>query len=330
MKKWNYFIGVDISKNTLDIHSNECNKHIKIENNSSGFKAFLKWANELEIKLSQAIIVMEHTGGYEYKFIQFCQAKNIDIVRVPGLEIKKSMGITRGKSDKVDAKRIATYADEKQKKIVAEKPLNTDIIKLRDLLAYRKRIVRENAGYKTALKERQHKHPDLKNDYIVNDLKKRIKNLENDIKNIDAVLMKFIQQNEAMLTNFKLLTSITGIGKQNALMTIAYTENFMAFPNARAYAVYVGVVPFEHSSGTSIKGRKRVSCLANRELKSELNQAARSAIIWNVDMKEYGERLKKTKPYPLILNNIKFKLILRMFAVVKNKQNYVNKVKYVA
>lgn len=330
MKKWSNFLGVDVSKNTLDIHANEHNKHLKIENNSTGFSTLLKWAKELDIDLKNTLFVMEHTGGYEYKFIQFLQAKDLDCIRIPGLEIKKSMGITRGKSDKIDAKRIATYADEKQKKLTPEKPLNTAIIMLRDLLAYRKKVVRENAGYKTMLKERKHKHPDLKNDFISKDLETKIKNNQNNIEKIEKELETFIKQDEALQINYNLLTSIKGIGQQNALMTIAFTENFTAFPNARAYAVYVGVVPFEHSSGTSLKGRKRISHIANRELKSELNQAARSAIIWNKDMKEYAERILPHKPYPVVLNNIKFKLILRMFAVVKKQEKYVDKIEIAA
>ena len=79
---------------------------------------------------------------------------------------------------------------------------------------------------------------------------------------------------EQMHVNFTLITSIKGIGKVNGLMTIAYTENFTSFTNPRSYAVYVGVIPFDHSSGTSIRGRKRVSHIANKELKQELNQAA--------------------------------------------------------
>lgn len=330
MKKWDYFIGVDVSKNTLDIHCNERNEHLKIENKSSGFKAFINWAKDLEISLQSTFIVMEHTGGYEYKFIQFCQEKGIAILRVSGLEIKKSLGIIRGKSDKIDAKRIAAYAEEKQKKLTPEKPLNTDIIRLRDLLAYRKKIVRENAGYKALLSERKHKYDNLKLDFIANDLSKRIKKLEQDIKKIEEELERFIQSNDLILQNYKLLTSIKGIGRLNALMTIAFTENFTCFSNARAYAVYVGVVPFEYSSGISIKGRKRVSFFANKELKSELNQAARSALVWNKDLKEYGERLKEKKPYPVILNNVKFKLILRMFAVVNKQTNYVDNLKNVA
>ena len=107
-------------------------------------------------------------------------------------------------------------------------------------------------------------------------------------------------------------------------MTIAYTENFTSFPSSRSYAVYVGVIPFDHSSGTSIKGRKRVSHLANKELKSELTQAAKSAMQWDKELKEYASRKLEKKDYGVVVNNVKFKLILRMFAVVKRGTKYVD------
>ncbi len=72
------------------------------------------------------------------------------------------------------------------------------------------------------------------------------------IANIEAEMMKIIAEDEQMKLNYMLITSIKGIGKVNALMTIAYTENFTSFINPRSYAVYVGVIPFDHSSGTSI------------------------------------------------------------------------------
>jgi transposase len=61
-------------------------------------------------------------------------------------------------------------------------------------------------------------------------------------------------------------------------MTLAYTENFTSFTDPRRYAVFAGVIPFDQSSGTSINGKKRVSHLANKELKQELNQAMKAAI----------------------------------------------------
>ncbi len=131
MKKWKYTIGVDVSKNTLDIHCAEVNQHIQIENGTSGFKAFQKWCNLHYIELAESLLVMEFTGGYEYKFIQFCEAKQLQYTRISGLAIKRSMGIIRGKSDKVDAARIAQYGEEKHKTIKPSKPLNMGIIHLK-------------------------------------------------------------------------------------------------------------------------------------------------------------------------------------------------------
>ena len=102
------------------------------------------------------------------------------------------------------------------------------------------------------------------------------------------------------------------------------------FDSARSYAVYVGVVPFDNSSGTSLNGKKRVSNLANKELKQELNQAARVAMEWDKDLKQYAQNKLKTKPYKLVLNNVKFKLILRMFSLVKRGEFYVDNYQFAA
>ena len=107
MKKWNVILGVDVSKLTLDISCAELRLHIKVDNCSNGFKVFLKWCKTSGIDLKNALIVMEHTGGYEYRFIQFCESSSISYLRVPGLEIKNSMGMVRGKNDKDDSYRIA-------------------------------------------------------------------------------------------------------------------------------------------------------------------------------------------------------------------------------
>jgi transposase len=324
MKKWKYTIGIDVSKNTLDIHCAEINQHIQISNDQTGFKDFLKWSKTHGIDLSTSIIILEYTGGYEYRLIQFCETHQIPYCRIPGLAIKRSLGITRGKTDRVDAARIAQYGEEKYKIIKPAKPFNHTIMQLKELLSFRKRVVREQAGFKATLSERKKMYPELKKDIICRTIKKMIKQNEMIIDELEQELMTIVHSNPAMETNYQLLTSIRGIGKINALMAIAYTENFDSFSNPRSYAVYVGVVPFEHSSGTSIKGRKRISNIANKELKQELNQAARSAIQWDPELQQYAARKLANKPYNLVLNNVKFKLILRMFAVVKRQTKFVD------
>lgn len=330
MKKWKFTLGVDVSKNTLDISCSELKEHTKIMNGTEGFKQFLKWCRCLKIDLADCFLILEYTGGYEYKLLQFCEAYSIPYVRIPGLAIKNSMGITRGKNDKADSLRIAQYGEEKYKSLQPSKPLNPAIIRLKELLAFRKRIIRESAGYKSSLKERQHMYEKNSKDIIVKSMEQKLKANSKIIENVEAEMMSIIIQDEELHLNFTLITSIKGIGKVNGLMTIAYTENFTSFSNPRSYAVYVGVVPFDHSSGTSIRGRKRVSHIANKELKQELNQAARSAIVWDKEMNAYAENKLKTKCYKIVLNNVKFKLILRMFAVVKRGEMYVDNYKNVA
>src|ERR1700730_6543371 len=117
MKSWNVILGVDVSKLTLDICYAERNLHIKIENCAKGFTIFKKWCKTNAIDLKETLVVMEYTGGYEYRLLQFCDSKLIPYCRVPGLEIKQSMGMTRGKSDEADSFRIGRYAEEKIKRL---------------------------------------------------------------------------------------------------------------------------------------------------------------------------------------------------------------------
>lgn len=330
MKKWDFIIGVDVSKLTLDIHCAEYNKHIQIVNGTEGFKAFKKWVKELGIDLTKSIIVMEYTGGYEYKLTQFCESSSIAYTRIPGLAIKNSLGIVRGKNDKVDSKRIATYAEEKIKTITAAKPINKGIFELKELLSFRKRLVRANAGFKASLKERIAMYEINETDVIGKITNNSIAINEEHIKELDNVMMNVIKQDDSMFLNYTLITSIKGIGPVNALMTIAYTENFTSFTNPRTYAVYAGVIPFDNTSGSSIKGKKRVSNLANKELKQELNQAAKTAITWDKEINEYATRKLLTKHYRLVLNNVKLKLILRMFSLVKRGVKFVENYKKAA
>ncbi len=163
----------------------------------------------------------------------------------------------------------------------------------------------------------------LENDIIIKESENKIKLNEKIIENMEKEIMHMIEENEEFKRNYDLITSNKGIGKVNAWMTIAYTENFTCFPDGRTYAVYVGVIPFDNTSGISIRGRKRVSKLAYKELKSELTQAAKSAIQWDKELRGYAERKLMEKDWGKVLNNVKFKLILRMFAVVKRGTKYV-------
>jgi transposase len=140
---------------------------------------------------------------------------------------------------------------------------------------------------------------------------------------VEAATQSIIEQSEALQKNYQLLTSIKGVGLITAVYMIAYTENFQKFSNSRQFSCYAGVVPFEHSSGTSIRGKSRVSHYANKKAKRLLNLAASVAIQHNGELKQYYQRrVGEGKSKMSTLNMIRNKLVDRMFAVVKRQTPY--------
>lgn len=320
------FIGIDVSKATLDVALYGTKYHIRIANNSEGFKQLQTWLKSMSVPLEDCWFVFEYTGGYEYRLVQFCASKHIVFTRVPGLEIKKSLGIQRGKNDKIDARRIAEYAYEKQEKIQAQTPRNAAIERLRLLLSQRNGFVDARKINATKLKELLVMADFKTSDPLIKRYNKAIHDNDRMIKDIEAEMMQLMSTDSSLQTNFNLITSIPGIGKVNAWMTLIYTDNFTRFKDGRKYGSYSGVVPFEYTSGTSIRYKSRVNHLANKEIKASLDMAAKVSIQFDPEINAYYQRRKEIgKHHMSIMNEVKFKLILRMFAVVNKQTPYVKK-----
>src|SRR6058998_2556157 len=121
--KVQYIIGADLSKNTIDLACHQPKNYLQIENSVTGFQQLLQWLNDQHIKPSAVIIVMEHTGLYSYQMEAFLHKHQISFAKVPALAIKRSLGLVRGKNDKIDAQRIARYGFEKRDMLtIAVKP----------------------------------------------------------------------------------------------------------------------------------------------------------------------------------------------------------------
>lgn len=331
MQKKDFFIGIDVSKLTLDASVNGSKKHIRVPNGSEGFKQLQAWLKSLKIEVTACWFVFEYTGGYEYRLVQFLQSKGIAFTRIPGLQIKKSMGMQRGKSDKIDSVRIAEYGYEKREKLKEHKACSLAISRLKLLLTQRSSFVDDKKAHEHRLKELQ-AMMDLKAaDPLLKHYKQAVDFAVKMIARTEAEIMKLFSNNEGLNKNFALITSIPGIGKVNGWMTIAYTENFERFADGRAYGAYIGVVPYDHSSGTSVKGKSRVSHMANKILKADLSMAAKASVMHDPEMKLYYERRNALGKHHLsIMNEVKFKLVLRMFAVVNKGEVYVKNLKIAA
>jgi transposase len=148
--------------------------------------------------------------------------------------------------------------------------------------------------------------------------------LEIEIKATRVTIEELIGKDQELQINYDLVRSVLGIGFVTAIHFLIATENFSRFDNPRKFACYAGVAPFEHKSGSSIKGKTRISHLANKKIKSLLTMAAYSAIIHDPGLKaKYEQKLKEGKAKMSALNVIRFKLIERIFDVIKRQTPYV-------
>ena len=151
------------------------------------------------------------------------------------------------------------------------------------------------------------------------------------IRNVEIAMREIIFSNHELKKQYKLITSIKGVGVQTALFMIVTTGAFTKFPTWRKYASYCGIAPFPNTSGTSIRGKSRVSNLANKKLKKLFNLCAKSAIQHNQEMKGYYlKRVEEGKDKMKVINIIRCKLLARIFATIKRQTPYVDTFKYAA
>lgn len=238
-------VGADISKATIDLYLRPSESSTCIENTVRGFKAWLKEVRKVFTHGTDPLVVMEHTGRYSRKFENFLSSKKIGYCKVPALEIKRSMGMVRGKSDKIDARRIADYAWMRRDILVADKEVCLDITMLKDLWSLRSKLVRDRSGYMNRLKEI--KATELSVDPFTEKIHKNyIKQFTQDILQVEEKIKAVIASNIELQKNFDLICSIKGVGLIVATYMLGSTNNFEKFDNARKFNCYAGLAPFKY------------------------------------------------------------------------------------
>jgi transposase len=327
MKK--VFIGIDFSKLKFDaaIYSVDTKTIVSTEvfkNEQPGYIAFLQWVKENNpCRKSEILFCGEHTGYYSGNLSLFLYESGYDMWLVSGLEMKLTQGIKRNKTDRVDACKIAEHACRYRDKVVIFQPVSKALEEIRELLSYRERLVETRKVLTTSAKEMKRVKNNASCDYIYQDSLEYICSINASVHDCEKRIEALLKLDLSLKTNYKLVSSVVGIGLVNAALILVATANFTRFTNARKFGCYCGVVPFEHSSGSSVRGKTRVSKMANRHLKTKLTLAAQNAVRFDPELKEYYQRKRSEgKNNWLVLNNVKNKLIHRIFAVVRDGQMY--------
>ena len=232
------------------------------------------------------------------------------------------MGIQRAKNDKADSLAIAQYAKRFDDRARFYQPESESLLQLREIFNFRQHLVKQRkalAVRKGTVKETATEWNDTMK-FIDKAARKLVNSLDKDIEECDRRMAELIESDEELSETYRIVTSVKGIGLQNAAVLIVVTHNFTRFNDARQLACYCGVAPFAKQSGTSIHSPAHTSPLANKQIKALLSDAARCAVRFNPVLRTYYQRLiNKGKHVGVALNNIKNKLIHIIMAMVKNK-----------
>ena len=323
------FVGIDISKDHLDVallkaEELDVFKDNKVDNSFQGFDTIHDWLLKQRIKLEDCLFCMEHTGTYGLLLFAWLSQLDIDYCVEPGIKIKRSSGITRGKNDKVDARRIADYACTNRAKLIPFQMPSNLLLQIKQFLTYRDQQTKIKVSLKNSLKSHDQYQRVSGVQRISEEIQQQIEECDLRIDKIDAQIIESIKTDETLKKNFDLATSVKGVGLVIAAFMLVTTNNFTSFENGRKYACYTGIAPFENTSG-KYQGKTKVNHLANKRMKVLLSNGANSARKWDPELYAYyARKIDEGKEHKLVINSIRCKMVNRVFAVIKRGTPYVN------
>lgn len=326
--KYTTFIGIDVSKETLDVAvlNQEGKTELQqiIENSPASVRKFLTTLEkEVSASKEQILFCLEPTGHYSNIPVAVLLEADRAVWIATPTDIKNSIGMQRGKNDKIDAFRIAQYAYRFQDKARLVKANEMQRLQLQQLLTEREMLIKDKAKYSSQMEDYKGRIGKEAYSTISQVHRKIVKQLEKAIIQIEKKLETMITDIPDLKKQYELLKTIPGVGKVLAQTLVVFTNGFVRFNNARAFACHAGIAPFNYSSGSSIRGKNRVSHRANKRLKSLLHMAALAAIKAKGDLKKYYQRkIAEGKNKMSVLNAIRNKIIHRVFAVLKRNTEY--------
>lgn len=305
MDKYRKIYGVDISKETFDVVDDQ-GVHCRHGNDAAGFSKFKKSLD------TESLVVMEATGYYHYRLAQYLSMKGIDCAVVNPLSIKRfiQMKLAKVKTDKADAAAICAYAQVNQ--VAIYDPVNNRRAECLQLFSLLDHLEKQH----TAVKNKLHGEKTLgrPSKAVYHSLNRTGKFIRSEMKSLEAKLLELVgEQHQDQLTRLK---SIPGIGVKTALFLIVVTDGFTKFETASQLCSYAGITPTERTSGTSIRGRGRISKVGNKRLRNLLFLCSFSACKHNRACRAQFERITaKGKSKKLALLAVSNKLLRQAFAI---------------
>ena len=266
---------------------------------------------------------LEPTGHYTIATLNILVELEIPTWLAHPRDIQKSIGLQRGKSDKVDALRIAEYARRFKDKARLFSAENLKLGSVKQLFTRRRQLVEERKRYAVQIKDLNPcLEKALRKEFDRFD-KRQLTILDKAVAKLELRIEEELRKHPEVWRKYELLRSVPGVGLVLAAYLLATTDGFLRFPTARSLACQAGVVPYDHSSGTSVKGKPRISRQADKELKTLLHMSTLGLLQQPGELRSYYLRkVEEGKPKMSVVNALRNKLIHRIYAVLDRGEAY--------
>jgi transposase len=316
------YVGIDVSKLTLDVclRNEQGTELFQIKNNAAAIGKLVKKLQKTNA--ASVAVGMENTGRYNYPLYGALVGTGFTVFVINPLHLKKSMGLVRGKNDRVDAERIAAFIETHRRTLKPWVAKRTVLAALQALLAKRTQLVKMKKQLTVSDGELGLLRDKKLEKFLTDD--GLVQKIERRIEEVEARIDEAISEDDVLCKQYRLLRSVPGIGKVLAWQLLVKTNEFKDIADPSKLACYAGVVPFDYRSGTSVRGKPRVSLYADKNLKSLLHLAAMSAIRLTGELRDYYRRkVAEGKNKMSTLNAVRNKIVHRACAVIKNQSPYV-------
>jgi len=312
MKDRSFVIGIDVSKEKFDVallQENKNNKTAIFMNNSKGYKNLWKWLKKH--KATDCFACLEATGVYGENLAVFLHERDVLVSVVNPARVKgfRQSELGRTKTDEADAALIARFC-RAMKPALWEPPAPH----VRTLQALVYRLENLNLMHIQETNRLQVAHDSLKKN-----IKSSIRFIEEQISDIKKEIKEHIKKHESLKEKQKLLESIPGVGEVTIATILTFLEQPQKFRCAKQVAAFVGLNPKQCQSGSSVRGRTRLSKTGNALLRKSLYMPALSAQRFNPVLADFAQQLeKKGKSKMVILGAVMRKLLHIIYGVLKS------------
>jgi len=321
MNRVEYFIGIDIASATFTASGLTLPGEIvmvreNLPNTPEGFARFVSELAGAQITAKNSVLVMEATGVYSEGLCYFLHAKGYQVAVEPPNEVKKAFKSKR-KNDRVDSQQIAEYGYRFFDKLHFWEPKADLLEQIRTLLTTREQFTKQRIANQNTLQALKRKV--VQTPLATQMVQENIKRLGKDIKAIDKAIKDLVDQDPTLKEKGQLADKVPGVGLLLTANLMVITSGFSNHVDPKSLAAYIGICPYEHESGTSVKKRPTSDRHGTGRLRKLLYLASLSVRAHNTQFKQYFYRkVAEGKPERLVLNNIANRLLRIICATVKS------------